>query len=205
MKSHACPSGFTLLEIMISLFILVIVGVVINTGLGLVVNNSEHIAVNITTLRELQLGMTIMEHDIQQIFNRPILDETGHEAPAFVVSDGYVEFTHGGYINWMARKQRSTLQRVAYILDENELTRMTWDALDRVSVTKVDSQILLRNVKSFQVHVIPQINSSSTLAVQNDNHNIAIEIELDLIGVGYIKRIIPIAANTFSEDLNASL
>jgi general secretion pathway protein J len=205
MKSYSPASGFTLLEIIISLFILVIVGVVINVGLGMMVKNSEHIAVNITAIRELQLGMTIMERDIQQMINRPILDETGQEVPAFVVSDGYLEFTHDGFINVMSKKPRSTLQRVAYILDDNQLTRITWDSLDRASVTKVESQILLHNVRSFQVHVIPETNTVTPSAVQKNNNNIAIKIEIDLLGVGYIKRIIPVAANTFSEELNASL
>jgi general secretion pathway protein J len=205
MRSHSPEAGFTLLEIIISLFILVIVGVVINTGLGITVKNAEHIAVDITAIRELQLGMTIMAHDIQQMINRPIVGETGEEVPAFVLSDGYVEFTHAGFMNVMAKKPRSTLQRVAYILDDNEITRITWDALDRASVSKVDSQILLHNVRSFQIHVISEKNSVRPESVKKTNSNIAIEIEIDLLGVGYIKRIIPVATNTLNEDLNASL
>lgn len=199
--------GFTLIEVMIALFILTIVGVMTSTGLNTAMRTHEHIEEKSKTIHELQLAMMIIEQDIQQIINRPILNEAGFESPAVITLDNYLEFTRSGWINPFEMNERSTLQRVAYLLDDNNLVRISWKVLDRYSRTKIESQLLISNVKSFHIRVLPEnnflINPPPNFLLPY--MNVGIQVDIDINGLGQIRRLIPIASTTFGENVNAKI
>lgn len=198
-------SGFTLLELLIALFILAIVGAIISSGLHIVVTAQERINTKVAALGKLQLAMMIMERDIQQMIDQPVLDETGKTLPSlFIITHG-VEFSRAGFVNPFDTYQRSTLQRVAYIQDGTNLVRITWDALERPPKSQPENQVLLNNVKSFHIQLKPQIipNQVTTQApkegatqpstqVATQYIHFGMEIEMDVDGFGPIYRLIHI-------------
>jgi type II secretion system protein J len=220
-REYRVIKGFTLLEIIVSLFVLTIIGVIISTGLHIVVKMQQRMEDKITQLGDIQLAMMILENDIRQIINRPIWDENGEERAALVISDTKLEFTHSGYLNPLS-SQRSTLQRVAYYLQGTDLMRVTWPILDRVADTKPGNEVLLNNVMLLHMHVIPannilinvpsiynynfltQRNSKNKLNTQYIYQDIAIKIEINIAGIGYIERVFPIAANVFAVIANVA-
>ncbi|GEM_PF-1683239 len=205
MKAYAHLRGFTLLEILICLFILAIVGMAITSGLHMAVKVDDALEKKSKLLSELQLAIIMMTNDMQQIINRPIIDELGQESAPVLLSENSIELTHAGYINPFAMDARSTLQRVAYQFEDSHLLRITWHALDRTLLNRPDKQILLNQVKSFHVAIFPANNPLTNLFyflslhqnTQYVNMNIAIEVEMEIAGLGYVKRIIPLNNRIF--------
>ena len=99
--------GFTLLEILISLFVLSIVAAIITTGLNMVVKTQVRVEKKYRELAEVQLALTIFERDLQQIIDRPILDENGTTQAALQISENRIEFTCAGYSNPFSMNKRS--------------------------------------------------------------------------------------------------
>jgi general secretion pathway protein J len=180
--------GFTLIEILISLFILSIIGAIITSGFNLVVKTQAQVSKKNEALSEIQLTMAIMEQDFQQIIDRPIHDENGIIQPALLISESRIEFTRSGFINPYSLNKRSTLQRVAYQVENSSLIRYTWPALDRDVNTLPDRQILLNHVKYLALQVLqpPKTKDSK-----------GISIEMEVTGVGYVKRVIAIPTTSF--------
>lgn len=158
-KDQPCPAlqqprGFTLLEILLALFIFAILATLVTGALRTVIqahNRNEQAAAQ---LQQLQFAMTLMQNDLQQMIDRPVLDVSGNPMPAFSANtasnNDALEFTRAGLINPYALAQRSTLQRVAYHLQGNTLVRETWDVLDRVNTTQPVQRPLLTGVTSLK-------------------------------------------------------
>lgn len=89
-------------------------------------------------LAELQKLYLVMQRDIEQVMLRPIRDEYGDEQPPLVGGET-LQLTRAGWRN-PAGRPRSSLQRVAYALEEEQLVRYTWSVLDRAQ----DSEALVQ-------------------------------------------------------------
>lgn len=146
-RSHKQP-GFTLIEILIALLIFAVVAIMATVGLSAVLKARERSNIQMQNMQQMQLAFVIMKQDLSQVVARPIIDNTGNQAPAFLERAGYIEFTRAGYINPMMALQRSTLQRVAYIFNNHQLIRRSWPVLDRAPETQASDRILLTNLNA---------------------------------------------------------
>lgn len=156
-------SGFTLIEILIALFIFVILAMIIAAGLSTIMQTQERIRQRTEQFGQLQMALTLLQRDIEQAINRPIIDATGQTKPAFELNTNSLEFTHTGYLNPAAVQKRSTLQRVAYEVNGRQLLRKTWQALDRVALSTADQRAILDNISDWQVRVLSKELSYATL------------------------------------------
>lgn len=188
--------GFTLIEILIALTILAIVGALMAMGLNTAVRTQIRITQKADRLSEVQTAMMIIERDIAQIINRPILNETGQLAPAVIrtLTDNLpvFEFTRAGFINPFFIQNRSTLQRVRYTFHDNQLFRTTWEVLDRVPTTPNQTQLLLTNVTAYNVNLIYLQNTNTDPNQQALVPPDAVEITITLNDLGSIRRLIPL-------------
>lgn len=134
--SYQKARGFTLLEILIAVGIFAILAVASFGSLNSVLSSREHTGAAADKLHQLQLGMTIMQRDFSQLIEASITNEYGDRTHAFIFgqdqtnSERLIEFTRSGWSN-PADHMRSTLQRVAYSLEENTLYREYWLRLNR--------------------------------------------------------------------------
>lgn len=151
--------GFTLIELMIALFIFAIIAMLAIRGLQNVSLAEHIIGDHADALARNQLNLIILQNDFNQIINRQIIDQNGQTIPALIGSENTVEFTHAGYINPMAIATRSTLQRVAYFVADSDLIRKSWAQLDRTDQTPMQQMIILHHVKSLQFHYLNQNGS----------------------------------------------
>jgi general secretion pathway protein J len=155
-------NGFTLFEIMIALFIFVIVMAIIVTGFNLVMRSRDQLHERAAELETVQLAMATMERDINQIINRQIRDRDGETIlPAMIVSnkDGdFLEFTRGGLVNPLSSQARSSLIRVAYHLENGQLSRKIWRVLDRAPSSQWESRPILQGIKNFQMSYLNSKN-----------------------------------------------
>lgn len=128
-------SGFTLLELLVAIAVFSVLSLLAYGGLQNILHNKQNLEQSAEQIIRLQKTMLHLERDIMQFVNRPISDEFGDFDPALrgVEYTGHkLEFTRTGRPN-PGLQPRSYLQRVAYVLPENEenkLYRYVWPMLD---------------------------------------------------------------------------
>ncbi len=148
-------TGFTLIEIIIALFIFAIIGVIAAISLRNSINNFTKIKKANSEVAELSYALTILERDSLQAFPRSVSDEDGHLIGPFIATgSNSFEMTVGGYYNPLQLMRRSQLQRVKYSIEDSALVRTTWPVLDRAPSTKPLMRKLLSNVSSMQVQFV---------------------------------------------------
>ncbi len=153
-------SGFTLIEIVVALAVFAIVGTMAFSGLNAILNWQSNTQVRADQIKSLQLAMKYMERDISQAIVRPIRDQYGDTQPAFS-SDGVaiLSFTYSGWRN-PAQLSRSTMQRVAYEVTEDEsLIRHSWNRLDGAIIEDSREVMLLKEVKEVEWQFLNQGNT----------------------------------------------
>ena len=118
--------GFTLIEMMIAVFIFSVVATLSYSGLNYILKGQSYLQTSSNQLKDLQLTFRYFEKDINQMINRSVRNQYQDLQPAFVGDeDKAFSFTHAGWRN-PANLVRSKMQRVSYELDENTLKRYTW-------------------------------------------------------------------------------
>lgn len=106
--------GFTLLEILIALFIFTMLSMMLVGALHQVINIHEHTEANAERLRKLQLALLIFSRDIEQAVNQPIKKSNGKLGPAFMGAPQSCTFTQDGLADPLRYQWReNTLYRIA--------------------------------------------------------------------------------------------
>ncbi len=160
-RPTAGPRGFTLLEVLIAVAIFAVVSVIAYGGLSSVLKVSQRTREANQALQSLQMAVSLIQQDMIQIADRPVRDEFGQPQPALKSGSAYEQimtFTRRGWRN-PAGNRRSTLQRVAYRLDENTLVREYWRALDRGPNPRKVALPLLEHVKSLTFRYMDKRNA----------------------------------------------
>lgn len=150
--------GFTLLEILIALFVFTILSMIMVAGLHSVTTSQAVTEARAARLTELQIALTILSRDFEQAVNRPITGINGLE-PTFSGLPKTVIFTHGGLANPFGQLNRSTLQRTQYILEKNNLVRLTWPVLDHTMKVNPDKRVLLSDVNDVRFEFLDNKNN----------------------------------------------
>ena len=152
----ASQQGFTLVEVLIAMAITALSYQTLSTA----ITGIESARDASERLHEINRAFTVMSRDIRQITNRPVVDEFGQLASA--VSGGPLardplRLTRSGWHN-STGAPRSTLQRVAYRLEEGQLLRLTYPVLDRTTAIEPIETVLLDEVDTLEFRFLPTIN-----------------------------------------------
>ncbi len=150
--------GFTLLELLIALSIFALVAAMAYGGLNTMLRTTDGMEARAEALRSLQMAWLWLERDIEGYVDRPVRNEYGDSAPALRLAtpDGLlIEFTRGGWNNPLGQA-RSTLQRVAYRLEDGILYRRWWTVLDRAQDSAPVEEPLLEGVDEVRIRVLDE-------------------------------------------------
>lgn len=153
--------GFTLLEVLIAVAIFAVISGIAYSGLSSVLTASHKTQAVNRSLQEVQMAISLMHQDFTQIANRPVSDEFGTRQEAVVSGSAFekiIRITRRGWRN-PAQRTRSTLQRIAYRIDENTLIREYWQHLDRAPNPTIVSLPLLEKVKELSFRYYDQNNA----------------------------------------------
>lgn len=199
MKLRKRQAGFTLIELLVAMLIFAVLGTAAYQGLFQVQRVKEGVELQSERLTRLQRTFYWLTDDLTQLADRPVRTTLGSLEPAFRYSEtgeSILEFTRSGWSNPAAdvTPPRSSLQRVAYSLDDDRLIRKYWYHLDRMEGDKVKRRVLLNEVASVELRFMdgegewhqswppPSVDSGPQLPT-------AIEITLELEEFGSITRL----------------
>ncbi len=142
-------TGFTLIEIIVALFVFSIVSLIVVGALHTVLSTQSAVEKKAERVAKLQVALLFLSRDFEQTINRPITNPSGSEE-GFIGTHNTVSFTHAGLQNPLGQLQRATLQRTRYQLNNHTLSRLTWPMLDQSEDTKPDARALLDSVDDLQ-------------------------------------------------------
>ena len=158
--------GFTLLELLVALFITAILFAMGYGALSQALNSRKEVEEQSARLTALQQAMRVMEQDLELMQPRPARDPLGNGyEPALLVSHNVASdsaassddtssmaqslplltFTRGGWAN-PAGLPRSELQRVSYLVRDGKLIRQHLPVMDTTAATTVVERELLDQV-----------------------------------------------------------
>ncbi|PID61090.1 MAG: type II secretion system protein GspJ [Gammaproteobacteria bacterium] len=197
-KTGNRQTGFTLVELLVAMFLLAILGTAsfqmlmqINRARDVVLAQSER-------LSELQRTFYWLAEDITQISKRRVRSAIDSELLPFqqnIEGENLFELTRSGWANPAAdiAPARSTLQRVAWGLDGDRLMRMYWYHLETTSEEPTRRRRMLRGVKSLSLRFIDREGSWQESwpppNLENPGMPRAIEFTFELDDMGEVRRV----------------
>lgn len=149
-------AGFTLLELLVALAIFGLLATMSYSGLRTILEQQAGTEAAAERLAELQKIYMLMQRDIEQAVDRPVRDEYGDEQPALAGGD-VLQLTRGGWSNPAARA-RSSLQRVGYAFEDDQLVRYSWSVLDRAQDSEPLRQPLTDSIEQLQLRYLAASN-----------------------------------------------
>lgn len=196
-------SGFTLLEMLVALTVFALVSAMVYGGQVAVLKQKAGTERQAEFLKQLQGAMMMLERDIGQHVLRPVRDDFGDSQPPMVAADFgdyyLLTLSRAGWQNPLGQP-RSTLQRVAYGLDEGRLLRYSWTTLDRAQGSEPYEVVLLESVRSLKLRFLDEKREWSEQWPPYDAENkallvmpLALELTLETEEWGSFRRVIPTA------------
>jgi general secretion pathway protein J len=202
--------GFTLIEILIALFIFAIMATIATVALKRIFADKAILDNHIKQITALQMAVAIIRLDLTQAIDRPIRDQQGNLTIAFQGSTTSLTFTRTGNINPLGHYTMSNLQRITYNMSSG-LQRSIAPVLDNAPHTKTTSRSLLAGAKNWHISYyndkmqqfdnwpVPQLASTNTKEKPNPLPA-AVDIKFTVDNLGDMEMLIPIYAGNLHKD-----
>jgi general secretion pathway protein J len=195
--------GFTLLELLVALFIAALMFAMGYGAINQALNSRGALQEQQARLIELQTAVRVIEQDFVQLAPRPVRQPVGDGVPQPALkgdptAQPLAALTRGGWAN-PAGLQRPGLQRVAYFLENGTLRREYWTVLDPTLSNTTIKRDLLKHVKAVTFRYMNisrqwQDQWPPTAVESNSRMRpIAVEITLDTEDWGKVVRIVEVA------------
>lgn len=193
--------GYTLIEILIALAVFAILSAMTANALQHAFSTKERVDIQANQLNSLQLTLSLITKDTEQVIDRAIIGADMRTSPPFIGQSHYVEFTRGGSVNPDELEKRSTLKRIAYLCKNKTLIRRSWHRLDTSSRELFQDNILLEDLNACDFSFIAANRQTLTewheYALQQNQKKeslpSAIQLNLDLKQWGNMSLIFPLA------------
>lgn len=151
--------GFTMLELLISMFIFGVISVMAYGGLEFILNTDRSTATHMNRLSGLQKSMLLIQADVEQMRPRPIRDLYGTQQAAMrsLANEPYrqLEWTRGGGQTYL-QTHASSLMRVGYGVRDNTLVRYQWPVLDQAPDSEPLISEMIPNVETLSFRFLDE-------------------------------------------------
>jgi len=190
--------GFTLIELLVAMFLLAVLGTAGFQMLFQITATRDGIDAQAERLSALQRTFYWLAEDVTQIIDRPIRSAVDAPLPALLLNlqgESVFELTRAGWANPAADilPARSSLQRVAWGLEEDRLIRSYWYHLDTTDETPTKRRQLLDRVEDLSLRFLDATGDWQDSWPPPDSENpglpSALEITLALADLGDVKRV----------------
>ncbi len=197
-------AGFSLIEVMISLFILSLISSAGVAMLIVAVNGSDQVERETTFLRAFDTARATLKADLGQVVARPVRDPFGGQDPS-VFRGGFegaggplLAFARSGWTNPDAGEARGGLMQVEYAVRDGVLIRRTWARIDPTFDTPQIETPLLDGVRGVQIAFgRDQAWTSGWDAARRSGEEGAlptyVELTLDLADAGQVRQLFLVA------------
>lgn len=163
--------GFTLVELLIAIFIFTIISVIALNSFMSAMKSKEKVVEVVDDLTKIQTAYVVIKRDVSQIVNRAILTQRGINSPAVISGvqhqsakkvwgSNMLEFTRMGNKPLVSNNQKvSNLVRIAYYFDGNTLRRINFRELDQTKGELIDSKEIMKDISDFRIKFIDVFGS----------------------------------------------
>ncbi|NMP17007.1 type II secretion system minor pseudopilin GspJ [Thalassotalea sp. Y01] len=187
-------TGFTLIEILIAIFIFALISLGSTAVLSTINASSEVNAEKGARLTELQRAFLVMERDFLQMTKRSVRLNGEEPLESFVFSNEstYSSNTHGiafvrqGWRNPALLLPRSDVQAVSYQLEEQTLNRLHYIFVDSVIGTEPKVRPLITGVEQVDFEFFD--GNKWVKEIPSKELPLAVAIEMTLTDTGMIRR-----------------
>lgn len=155
-------AGFTLVEVLISLFIFAVISAGTMTALTQSLKGKDQLAASMEDLNQLNAARAIMRSDMTALTLRAGRDELGGINPYVLTTDGeaLLTFTRRGRENPSGLEKRGDLERVEYHFEEGALIRRSYAHENPAQAAASFDRALLDELQDVKLYaVIYQFNS----------------------------------------------
>jgi len=205
--------GLTLVELLVALAIFSILATLAYGGLNSVLQTREAVKLESTRLANVQRSFVRLARDLGQTSPRAIRDSHGDVQPAMhTATESYnyvkhnfitgekseesaqvlVEFTVAGK-RLLPGQQASSLQRVAYAVNEKELLRLNWASLDRAQDSEPYVTTILSDIDNIAFRYLGQegewLDDWPNTDASLQDIPLAVEISFDVKQWGTLRRV----------------
>lgn len=159
-------AGFTLVEVLISLFIFALITVGTMTALTQSLRGKDRLAASMEELNQLNAARAIMRADMSSLTLRTSRDELGGINPYVLTTDGeaLITFTRRGTQNPSGLERRGDLERVEYHFEEGALIRRSYVHENPSQEPASFDRILLDELQETKLYaVVYQFNDLSKI------------------------------------------
>ncbi len=141
--------GFTLVEILVALFIFTILSMLLVSALRNVMNTQSHTEARAQQLSQLQMALLMTSRDVEQAIDRPITNAQGKQEDAFIGTPHDFTFTHMGGAPVVP-------QRSGYAWHTQGYWRKTWPAPDQADGIAAHERLLMPDVVDAKFEYLDQ-------------------------------------------------
>jgi len=159
-------AGFTLVEVLISLFIFALITVGTITALTQSLRGKDRLAASMEELNQLNAARAIMRADMSSLTLRTSRDELGGINPYVLTTDGeaLITFTRRGTQNPSGLERRGDLESVEYHFEEGALIRRSYVHENPSQEPASFDRILLDELQETKLYaVVYQFNDLSKI------------------------------------------
>ena len=148
--------GFTLIEMLVSLFIFSLLSIGTMTAMSTTIATKERVSKGIEALNDLQASRTIMRTDFIRLSLRERRDILGSFDPFVLTTDtdALIDFTRAGRENPLGLEPRGDTGRVAYYFEEGSLIRRSWVTPNPDITATPNETVLFDNLRSVRVEFL---------------------------------------------------
>jgi general secretion pathway protein J len=155
-------AGFTLIEVMIAMFIAFIMMALGYSAINQAARDKESLTVSQARITEIQRGMRVVAQDFAQMVARTArdVDGGGNIEPAVLATNKdntIITFSRAGWSN-PAGIQRPAEQRVRYRFIDGSLVREHWLSMDPALNAEPRQRVLLTKVKSVELRFLDPVS-----------------------------------------------
>lgn len=154
---HKGTEGFTLVELLVALFIFALIASISMSFLYQTLDSKTVLTERFAKLQELKLARQLIKMDMLSLVRRPTRGTYG-DAPTSSFSGGqrgrtepFLSLVRTGSGNPGSFQQKSNLQHIQYLLSGENLVRRVRLRLDPASATPVDDFILMTGIKQLDI------------------------------------------------------
>lgn len=159
-------AGFTLIEVLISLFIFAIISVGTMSALTQSLRGKARLDAAVSDINNLNSARAIMRADMASITLRPLRDELGGTLPYSLTTDGeaLLTFVRRGRPNPGGLEARGDLERVEYIFEDGRFIRRSFTHENPSASPEYFDRVLLSDIEDITLRAHERAQSSGVVS-----------------------------------------